>query len=131
MTVVVGYIPGEFGEAALSAGVAEARLRNTRLVVVNASKGDALVDPRYVGDEGLRSLEERLTETGLDHEVRQRITDDVAEQIVAVAEEVDADLIVLGLRHRTPVGKLIMGSVAQRVLLDSHCAVLAVKPARH
>jgi nucleotide-binding universal stress UspA family protein len=36
--------------------------------------------------------------------------------------------MVTGLRHRTPVGKMSMGSVAQQVLLDASCAVLAVKP---
>ena len=43
------------------------------------------------------------------------------------ANETDADLIVIGLRRRTPVGKLILGSNAQRILLDAPCAVLAVK----
>ena len=52
---------------------------------------------------------------------------DPAEDLIAVADEVDADLIVIGLRRRTPVGKLIMGSNAQQVLLDASCPVLAVK----
>ena len=39
-------------------------------------------------------------------------------------------MIVVGVRHRTPVGKLLLGSVAQRVILDAPCPVLAVKPAR-
>ena len=45
----------------------------------------------------------------------------------AVAEETNADFIVIGLRRRTPVGKLILGSNAQRILLDAPCPVLAVK----
>ena len=44
------------------------------------------------------------------------------------AEECAADVIVVGVRHRTPVGKLLLGSVAQRVILDAPCPVLAVKP---
>ncbi len=50
-----------------------------------------------------------------------------AEDLLAVAEEVDPALIVIGLRRRTPVGKLILGSNAQRILLDAHAPVLAVK----
>ncbi|MET1038318.1 MAG: universal stress protein, partial [Aeromicrobium sp.] len=39
-----------------------------------------------------------------------------------------ASLIVVGIRPRTPVGKLLLGSVAQRLILDAECPVLAVKP---
>ena len=52
---------------------------------------------------------------------------DAPEDIVEVAEEVGADFIVIGLRRRSPVGKLILGSNAQRILLDANCPVLAVK----
>ena len=129
MTVVVGYIPDQYGEAALTAGIEEAQRRGTGLVVVNATKGDALVDRRYVGEAGLAGLEERLAELDITHEVRQTMGPDVAEEILRVATETDAAVVVIGLRHRTPVGKMIMGSVAQQVLLDAHCPVLAVKPA--
>ena len=129
MTVVVGYIPDQYGEAALTAGIEEAQRRGTGLVVVNATKGDALVDRRYVGEAGLAGLEERLVALGMTYEVRQAIGPDVAQEILRVATDTDAAVIVIGLRHRTPVGKMIMGSVAQEVLLDAHCPVLAVKPA--
>jgi len=129
VTVVVGYIPDQYGEAALAAGIEEAERRSTDLVVVNATKGDALVDRRYVGEAGIAELEERLAGLSVASRVRQAMGADVAEEILAAAAETDADVIVVGLRHRTPVGKLIMGSVAQQVLLDAPCWVLGVKPA--
>ena len=128
MTVVVGYIPDQYGEAALAAGIEEAGCRGTDLVVVNATKGDALVDRRYVGQAGLAELEQRLAGVAVPNEVRQAMGADVAQEMVRVAVETNADAIVIGLRHRSPVGKLIMGSVAQQVLLDAPCWVIAVKP---
>ncbi len=128
MTVVVGYVPDQYGEAALAAGIEEAGRRGTGLVVVNATKGDALIDRRHVGEEGLAALEERLAGLAIAHEVRQAIGTDVAEEMLRVVRDTDAEVLVIGLRHRTPVDKMIMGSVAQHVLLDAPCWVLAVKP---
>jgi len=128
MTVVVGYIPDRYGEAALTAGIEEARRRGVALVVVNATKGDALVDRRYVGEEGVAELESRLAGLDLEHEVRQAMSADVAEEMLRVVDDTQAQVIVIGLRHRSPVGKMIMGSVAQHVLLEATCPVLAVKP---
>jgi len=128
MPVVIGFIPDQYGEAALAAGLEEAQRRGTGVVVVNSTKGDALVDARYVGAEGMVTLGERLAESGIDHEIRQTMGRDVADEILAVAKDVVADAIVIGIRHRSPVGKLIMGSVAQRVIIDAACPVIAVKP---
>ena len=128
MTVVIGYIPGEYGEAALTAGIEEARRRHTGIVVVNASKGDALVDRKYLGEDALADLRDRLGEAGVPHEVRQAVAADVAEELLEVAGATNAEVMVIGLRRRTPVGKMIMGSVAQRVLLEAPCPVLAVRP---
>lgn len=124
--VVVAWAPDEFGAVALEHGLAEAADRGCGVVVVNATKGDALVDPRYASAEAVDRL--RQSVTGRDVEVRQSTGADVAEQVLAAAVEVGAVLVVLGLRRRTPVGKLLMGSVAQRILLTADCPVLAVKP---
>ena len=128
MVVVIGFIPDQYGEAALSYGLDEAQRRRTGLVVVNSTKGDALVDKRYLGAEGKVTLEQRLAESGVPHELRQTMGHDIADEILTVATEVGAEAIVIGIRHRTPVGKLIMGSVAQRVIIDAACPVIAVKP---
>ncbi|MGW3606483.1 universal stress protein [Micromonospora sp. NPDC005161] len=66
----------------------------------------------------------------MDHEVRRLVRGrDAADELVDVAEETAADLIVIGLRRRSAMGKFLLGSSAQRILLDANCPVLAVKAA--
>lgn len=128
-TVVVGYIPGPIGEAALTAGVAEARQRDLALVVVNTTRGDALVDQRYLASPDAEALRARLDTLDVTAELRQVSAGrDIAEDLDLIAEEVDAELVVIGLRQRTPVGKLILGSAASRILLGVRRPVLTVKP---
>ena len=126
-TIVVGWTPDEFGEVALARGIEEAKLREGRVVVVNATRGDALVDERYADEEQLGALVTELGGAGVEVDVRRSMGADVGDQVLAVAEDVSADLVVIGLRRRSPVGKLLMGSVAQRILLEATCPVLAVK----
>jgi nucleotide-binding universal stress UspA family protein len=58
----------------------------------------------------------------------RRHSGEVADEVLRVAREIDASVIVIGLRKRSAVGKLLMGSSAQRILLDADRPVLAVKP---
>jgi nucleotide-binding universal stress UspA family protein len=129
MAVVVGYVPTAEGRAALEQAAQECRLRNARLVVINSQRGGAHGGHEAAGDDQeLAAVRARLEEEGLEHEVRQLVAGlEPAEDLIAVAEEVSADMIVIGLRRRSPVGKLILGSNAQRILLDAPCPVLAVK----
>jgi nucleotide-binding universal stress UspA family protein len=69
-----------------------------------------------------------LSEAGVEHELTQLVeSKDAADQILRLADELNAELIVIGLRRRSPVGKLILGSQAQTILLEAECPVLAVK----
>lgn len=127
--VLVAYIPSPEGEAALTAGAAEAQRRNVRLVVVNATRGDSLVDQRYVLGDDARRLEDRLAQFEVAAELRQvNAGHDIADDLNAVADEVDGEVIVIGLRRRSQVGKLIMGSAATRILIGAKVPVLTVKP---
>ncbi|MHB1612905.1 MAG: universal stress protein [Actinomycetes bacterium] len=130
MAVVVGYVPRPEGRAALRRAAEEARLRQTRLVVINSNRGgkDLDAEEAVLYERELTGIRDQLAEAGVDHEVRQLVRGlEPAEDLIAVAEEVGADLIVIGLRRRSPVGKLIMGSNAQHILMDAPCPVLAVK----
>lgn len=126
--VVVAWTPNEYGAAALDRGIAEARLRDSRLLVVNATRGDAFVDERYASPSRIDELRAELAEVDVEAEVRQAMGADVADQVLAAADEADAEMVVIGVRHRTAVGKLLMGSVAQRIILEATCPVLSVKP---
>jgi nucleotide-binding universal stress UspA family protein len=129
-TIVVGYVPKPEGHAALRRAAEEAQLRNARLVVVNSHRGGREFDREDAveTEEDLEAIRAELEKAGVEHEIRQLVRGmDPADDLVNVANDVAADFIVIGLRRRSPVGKLILGSNAQRVLLDAPCPVLAVK----
>jgi nucleotide-binding universal stress UspA family protein len=129
MKILVGYVPTPEGEAALTAAAAEAELRGASVVLVNTSRGDAYVDQRYANQAELDAAEARLRASGVEVVIRHGVGGgDVAGELLRVAAEEQVELIVLGLRRRTPVGKLILGSTAQRILLESPVPVLSVKP---
>ena len=128
MSIVVAYSTDAFGRAALVHGAEEAARRSTTLVVVNATRGDALVDTHYAHEDEVQELRTRLEAAGVDVQVRRDVVPDIADAVLDVARDVDATLVVVGVRRRTPVGKMLLGSVAQRVILEAACPVLAVKP---
>lgn len=116
-TIVVGYSSKPEGRAALRRGVAEAQLRGAALLVVHTSP-----------DVELSDLEHELAALNVPYSVRAAADAlDPAEELISAADAARADFIIIGLRRRSPVGKLLLGSNAQRVLLDASCPVLAVK----
>lgn len=128
MAIIVGYVPTPEGVAALEGAIEEAKLRRQRLVVVNSSRGESLVDKRFASGTEWESVEHRLAESGVEHELTQVVeSKEAGDQIIKLAHELNAELIVIGLRRRTPVGKLLLGSQAQTILLQADCPVLAVK----
>ncbi|WP_028048588.1 universal stress protein [Cellulomonas sp. URHD0024] len=128
MGIVVGYLATPEGRSALAAAVDEARRRQTPVVVVVSARPGEPDSERAVIEADLDQVRAHLAETGVEHEVLLLESGDVADDLISTAEQVGAQLIVLGLRRRSPVGKLILGANAQRVLFDASCPVLTVKP---
>ncbi|MGH3366139.1 MAG: universal stress protein [Nocardioidaceae bacterium] len=129
-TIVVGYVSKPEGRAALRRAAEEARLRNLKLVVIHSYPGgrESNPDDAVQSEAELEDVKNDLGALGVEHEVRQLVRGrEPAEDLISAAEDVKAELIVIGLRRRSPVGKLILGSNAQRILLDASCPVLAVK----
>lgn len=127
MTVLVGYVVTREGQAALTAAGKEAELRGSPLIVVRAGSGRT--DDLGAEDAFAAKVEDLRGQLGADRVEIRDVEESVGigEDLVKTAEEMDAKLIVIGLRRRSPVGKLILGSNAQRTLLDAPCPVLAVK----
>ncbi len=128
MTILVAYVPRPEGQAALDKGLEIAKRRNEHLVVVNASPGGDKEDPSAVDAQDAERVEMILTNSGLGAEFKQLVRGkNAVEEIEDMVESMQVSLLIIGLRKRSAVGKLILGSVAQDLLQSVACPVLAVK----
>lgn len=119
MTIVVAYADTPPGLAAVQAAASSAA-DGEQVILVPAVRGDASPE--------VAEVEARWPALAGRVEVDRSDLGDPSDAVVQVAQRRDARLVVLGLRHRSPVGKMVFGSTAQRILLDATCPVLAVKP---
>lgn len=131
MKILVGYTPSAEGVAALDFATEHAKLTGGALTVLNTGKNGNYSDPVYASAQDIDAVEAGLTKAGIEFEVR-RPNDGLSatDSLIGIAEEIGADLLVIGLRKRSAVGKLIAGSTAQAVLLGSNIPVVAVPAKR-
>lgn len=130
MTILVAYVPRPEGQAALDKGLEIAKRRQERLVVVNASPGGRQEDPSRADVADVERVEQLLAASGLDTEFKQFVRGkDAVTEIDEMAKALGVSVLIIGLRKRSAVGKLILGSVAQDLLMTVDCPVLAVKAA--
>jgi len=128
MTILVAYVPRPEGRAALDKGIEIATRRNERLVVVNAGPGGRQDDPNIVNGYEVERVEERLATLPIEAEFKQFVRGkSTIEEIEEMVSALQVSVLVIGLRKRSPVGKLLLGSMAQEILLNVACPVLAVK----
>lgn len=126
MKIVAGFLRSAEGYAALDRAISEARLRDAELVVIHSLRNE--IDEVEAYREELGRMQARLEREAVRYRIRELVMGrKPGEDLIAVAEEEHAELIVIGIRRRSPVGKLVLGSNAQEVLLHANCAVLAVK----
>ncbi|ANY09715.1 universal stress protein [Pseudonocardia sp. HH130630-07] len=137
MTICVAYGPTPEGAAALDLAVRESRLRGVPLVAL-ATERQERFDPDATPHDGstLRAeIEVRLAALHADGDpvTEVHVVDDggdPAEAILDLAAAQDTELLVVGVKRRSPVGKLLTGSTAQRIILESPTPVLVTHAAR-
>jgi nucleotide-binding universal stress UspA family protein len=118
---------------ALQHGAREAKSRATDLAVLHVVENlDLDVEAAYrssLTDE-IESALADVGATGLAwHLHLATARDDVAETIMDLTKAASADLLVIGARRRSPLGKFLLGSVTQTLILESDLPVLVVKSA--
>jgi nucleotide-binding universal stress UspA family protein len=130
MDIVVGYVNSPEGEAAIDHGIAEARLRQAKLVVVHSMMGgdhEETAEYRHSA-EAMEAVHERLHAEAVEHCTHEYVRGRrPAEDLMAAVADHDAGLIVIGIRTRTATGKFLLGSNALDILHDANVPVLCVK----
>ena len=130
MTVALAYHVSPTARLALTLAAAEARYRGTGLAVLHVTESSLDADNTEAYRTGVADEIERALgpDTVVAWELHLRSSGlDVGEQVVALTDKVGADLLVIGARRRSPVGKAFLGSVTQTIILQANVPVLVVK----
>ncbi|HPU14217.1 MAG TPA: universal stress protein [Aeromicrobium sp.] len=126
MTIAVAYRPDDFGRAAVRWAAAEAEANDELLVLITVSETDPEFDTPEEID--LSEFTERFDLEGIKYQIRKAASLSVSDVVIDEAVDAGAERLVIGIRKRTPVGKMLMGRVTQMILLDAPMPVIAVKP---
>lgn len=132
-SIVVGFVDTPAGNAALEAGIEEARRRERPLVIVNSMRGGRATgeEETLAAREAVDRVRRRLATEGIEFDVREYARgNDPARDLIETAAESDTELLVIGIRRRSATGKLILGSNALEILHDATVPVLCVKAPR-
>ncbi|MEX2280845.1 MAG: universal stress protein [Acidimicrobiia bacterium] len=130
MSIVVGYIDTAEGNAALDRAIAEAKLRDEKLVVLHSAVGGAgqTAEEALAIGEAIGAVQARLEAEGVDYSTHDYVRgNSPAEDIMAAVRDHAGTMIVIGIRTRSATGKFLLGSNALDILHDTAVPVLCVK----
>jgi nucleotide-binding universal stress UspA family protein len=116
MSICVAVTDNKEGTAALEAAAIEAVRQGAPLVAVNLTASD--LDTSAIAQE-------------VDYEVvvphGPSDLDEVEQVLKVIEDHPEVTLLVVGVRKRSAIGKAVLGSIAQRLILDATVPVLSVK----
>ncbi len=130
MKILIGYDGTKTAKEALNLGREHAKAFGASVIIVT-SKQEGKQDQREVIEQAESRLEwaKSIFETdGLQCSTHLLIRGlSAGEDLVLFAEENGVSEVIVGVRRRSKVGKLLMGSTAQYIILNASCPVVAVK----
>lgn len=130
MSIVVGYIDTAEGNAALNRAIAEAKLRDEKVVVLHSAVGGAgqTAEEALATADAIDAVQARLDAEGVDYSTHDYVRgNSPAQDIMAAVRDHAGTMIVIGIRTRSATGKLLLGSNALDILHDTTVPVLCVK----
>ena len=124
MPVAVVHNYSDEGRSALAAGKREARSRDTELIVIHALSG--FTEARVQAQEFV-AIEMAVHALAPEARVAVGLPDpDATSTLVALVDEVDAELVVIGSRHSSAPGKFVVGHAVQELLAKRSVETLLV-----
>ena len=130
MTILVALSPSERRTRIMDFAVEEAKLRGKKLVIVHSLYGGDKTSEEEIeqGENLLKWAEEKAKDAGLEVETHLLVRGkDPADDILDFMKEKKPDMVVVGVKKRSPTGKLIFGSVPQKIILNSEVPVVSIR----
>jgi nucleotide-binding universal stress UspA family protein len=130
MKILVGYDGSNVAAAAVALAAAHAGVFGAQVhIATSLSKGtDRQQREIRDGEAALEKMRDVCQKEGVPCETHLLIRGlSVGEDLVQFASENDVEEIIVGVKRRSKVGKLLMGSTAQYVILKAHCPVVTIK----
>ncbi|MFH1985827.1 MAG: universal stress protein [Pseudomonadota bacterium] len=131
MKVLVGYNGSKASRLALDEAVQYARAFKATVYVMTSMEGGSSEKPEDISraSEILNEAKALMASEGIPYELSQLVRGmSPGEDLVYFAKENDIDHIFLGIEKTSRLGKLLLGSTAQYIILKAHCPVTTVKP---
>jgi len=130
MQILVGIDGSNTSREALKIAIKSANAFSADIIAVNSMATGTADENEEIrtAEKTLADVKTEIENGGVKCSTHLLIRGNSAgEDIVEFAEENAVDLIVIGIRRRSRVGKILMGSSAQYVILKAGCPVLTVK----
>lgn len=129
MKILVAYDEDRLGSKVLDYALKRATESGAYVYIIHTFDSNTKEDEFSECENRLNEIKQEVFEkNGIECEVHILVRGlSPGEDIVQYAAQKNADEIVIGIEKRSRVGKLMFGSTARYVILESHCPVLAVK----